>query len=135
MKSIIAIVIFSGILGVHFVQAQRVPHPNCTGGFKYIYINSKLQWVGIGWAWTTTFNRIHNVTLDLNFATAPLPNTDYLGSLKILAFHRLKTLKSDEKRWNIIYELKFPIQDPLPDVTWIALNGETICEDRGKLSS
>lgn len=113
------------------VCAQRISHEKCTNGFKYIYVNSKLNWVGLGWAWTTQGFRRHNITMDVNFATTALPDTSFLGSLKIIRFHLLKQL-ADEKQWNIIYEVIFPIQNPLPQVTLVVLNGDTLCDDTGE---
>uniref|UniRef100_A0A1L8DQK5 Putative trypsin-like serine protease n=1 Tax=Nyssomyia neivai TaxID=330878 RepID=A0A1L8DQK5_9DIPT len=108
------------------VISQRLDHPACQAGFKYIYINSKVGWVGMGFLWTSTYSRLHNITLDLEFATARLADTSYLGDLKILHFHFLRQLSS-EKRWNVNYELIFPTQNPLPDMTKLTLNGDVIC--------
>uniref|UniRef100_A0A1B0DAF4 Uncharacterized protein n=1 Tax=Phlebotomus papatasi TaxID=29031 RepID=A0A1B0DAF4_PHLPP len=122
---IIFVVLFSA-------KSQRIHHTVCGKGFKYIYVNSKTQWVGMGWLWTTESSKLHNITMNVDFATVKLPDTTYLGSLKIIWFHLLKGLDTDTKRWNLIFEVKFPIQNPLPDVTGVVLNGDVICEDRDK---
>ncbi|XP_055695255.1 serine protease gd-like [Lutzomyia longipalpis] len=124
MNLLISLVILSV---AYSVISQRLDHPACQNGFKYVYINSKVGWIGMGWLWTSADSRLHNITLDLEFATAKLEDTTNLGELRILHFHFLRQLNS-EKRWNVNYELIFPIQNPLPDMTKLVLNGDVICE-------
>ncbi|XP_059621358.1 serine protease gd-like isoform X3 [Phlebotomus argentipes] len=116
---------------VLFTIAQRLDHPKCPNGVKYIYIGPKLGWQAIGWAWTTESSKVHNITMDVDFATVPLNDTTFIGSLKMLHFHRLRT-PGNEERWNVIYEILFPIQDPLPHFTKIHLNGAELCDDHEK---
>lgn len=113
------------------VNAQRIEHPTCPIAFKYIYTNLKEKWVGFGRGWTTQEFRNHNVTIDVTYATAKLNDTKNLGSIKILQF-RIYNRPQTQKRWNVIYEVKFPIQDPLPEVTKILFNGDVHCEDKEK---
>lgn len=133
MKLVISFIIYSVVALT--VKTQRIYHPTCSEiglkAFNYVYVNPKLKWVGLGWLWTTYAHRLHNITMDVDFATARLSNSTYLGSLKIISFHRVKSFE-DENEWYLVYEVKFPIQNPLPDVTKLVLNDELLCDDPGK---
>ncbi|XP_055695204.1 uncharacterized protein LOC129797007 isoform X1 [Lutzomyia longipalpis] len=109
---------------------DRFNHPACTDdGVKFIYVNKEVGWVAIGWAWTSETYRFHDLTLEVDFASALIPNTTYLGSLKVLTFYRVKNVEDARREWNVAYEIRFPIQDPIPDITKIVWNDETLCYD------
>ncbi|XP_055678856.1 serine protease gd-like [Lutzomyia longipalpis] len=97
-----------------------------TSGLRYVYINEELEWVGLGWAWTSETLRRHNVTIEIVFATVKPSDPNNLGSIKILAFVPTPN-DFDVPRWNMAYEWIFPTQNPLPDVLDIIWNGDSIC--------
>ncbi|XP_059621342.1 serine protease gd-like isoform X1 [Phlebotomus argentipes] len=131
MNIITSLIISSVLL---CVSAQRLDHQACPDGVKYIYVNQKLGWVGLGWAWTTENHKLHNITMQVDFSTAELADTTFLGSLKIIRFQLIRNLET-QKKWNLIYEIIFPTQDPLPEITKVLLNGDTLCSDPDKAHS
>uniref|UniRef100_A0A1B0CKD2 Putative c-type lectin n=1 Tax=Lutzomyia longipalpis TaxID=7200 RepID=A0A1B0CKD2_LUTLO len=120
---------------VQSVLAQRYPHPVCAPQFQYVHLNSKLGWVGFG---STTFldsSSLHNITLEVIYATVELENYSNLGELEITHFHQLRTLKTNVRQWNVLYVVKFSTQNPIPDVIKTVLNGVVLCDDKVRASS
>uniref|UniRef100_A0A1L8DQJ0 Putative trypsin-like serine protease n=2 Tax=Nyssomyia neivai TaxID=330878 RepID=A0A1L8DQJ0_9DIPT len=99
-----------------------------SSGLRYVYMTPELGWIGLGWAWTKQSHKLHNLTLQLDYATSQLPDPDNLGSLKFinLVFTRNNL---NEQRWNMVYEWIFPSQQSLPDVRSIVWNGDNICDN------
>ncbi|GAB0097621.1 hypothetical protein DMENIID0001_132810 [Sergentomyia squamirostris] len=75
------------------------------------------------------FTRLNNITFQVNLATEELPESSFLGSLKLLHFYKLQSTLENQ-RWNLIVEVNYPRQDPLPDVTAVILNGDHICTNK-----
>ncbi|XP_059621351.1 serine protease gd-like isoform X2 [Phlebotomus argentipes] len=88
--------------------------------------------MAFSWLWTQYSARVLNTTIGVDFATVKLPDTSYLGTLKLLDFHLQNAPPERLDTWNLIISVKFPIQDPLPDITKLLLNEEIICEDPEK---
>ncbi|XP_055695250.1 serine protease gd-like [Lutzomyia longipalpis] len=114
-------------LAVSCFAVLHFSSPICPGTVENIYVDSTVGWMGFGFAWTTWSQYLHNITIAVNLATVELEeNTTFLGSIRMLHFHKLRSTE-DKTRWNINFEIKFPIQDPLPDITALILNGDYIC--------
>ncbi|GAB0097624.1 hypothetical protein DMENIID0001_132840 [Sergentomyia squamirostris] len=116
------------------VSALRINHPECSGSFLYRYISPKVGWVGFGYYWTEYDHLLHNMTVGINLATEEPSDPNYLGEINMLHFHKLRTTGSRD-RWNVNFEVKFPRQNPTPDVTGVLLNGEELCNKEGKYTS
>ncbi|GAB0092288.1 hypothetical protein DMENIID0001_072780 [Sergentomyia squamirostris] len=113
------------------LNAQRLDHSACPDGVKYIYISPKKGWIGLGWAWTQQSFRLHNTTLELDFATVDLGNAAFLGNLQIISFAPVKTTNT-KQRYNLVYEAIFPTQNPVPEITKVVLNGDTLCNNTAR---
>ncbi|XP_055689091.1 aggrecan core protein-like [Lutzomyia longipalpis] len=120
---------------VQSVLAQRYPHPVCAPHFQYVHLNSKLGWVGLGSTTYLESSSLHNITLEVTYATVELEDYSNLGELEITHFHQLRTFKTDERQWNVLYIVKFSTQNPIPDVIKTVLNGVTLCEDKERALS
>ncbi|GAB0098572.1 hypothetical protein DMENIID0001_143220 [Sergentomyia squamirostris] len=116
------------------VSAFRMKHPQCLGTFLYRYINSKIGWIGHGALWTQNNRQLHNITIEIILATETPSDPNYLGQINMLHFHKLRTTLSRD-RWNVFFEVKFPRQVPIPDVTGILLNGKELCNKDGNYTS
>lgn len=110
---------------------QKLPMGNCDhDAFFYEFINPTIGWVGIGAVNLGDRDRLDNITISVQME-AKIDDQSYLGEVRKLYFTKIKTSDPIPK-YSIYFEIRVPVDNPLPNIVRINVDGYDLCENPGK---
>ncbi|GAB0092290.1 hypothetical protein DMENIID0001_072800 [Sergentomyia squamirostris] len=126
MKLLVCFLIFLACLAL---SHQRLPMGNCDQDpYFFEFINSEIGWVGIGAVNLGSRDRLDNITVSVKLETVNLADKSYLGEIRLLHFGTQRADLSYTK-YSIFFEFRFPVDNPLPNIINISVDGWTLCEN------
>ncbi|XP_053681106.1 uncharacterized protein LOC128731971 [Anopheles nili] len=138
MARFVAYLVLVVVLLIERTLAGAIPNnvPNgdspCPNIFRYEKDNVKQQIYGVV---DTRDQPVHNTaTLELHFSIHAELHTKYLGSIEVME-DKAKISDQFRNQRGVTYRVNFPIQDPLPKLKKITLNGQVLCSGPGDAGS
>ncbi|XP_065076736.1 putative uncharacterized protein DDB_G0279653 [Ochlerotatus camptorhynchus] len=100
------------------------PASPCPGLFTYQYDTNRSEYYGQADLQTQTVKNSAEVEMSFTI-TAQLPSS-YVGSIEAIGDNR-QLIDQISKGRGVSYRVNLPIQDPLPRLTKLSLNGKVLC--------
>lgn len=100
------------------------PASPCPGLFSYQYDTNSSEYYGLT---NLQSQQVKNtVEVEISFSIAAQLPSDYVGSIEAIGDNR-QLLDQISKGRGVSYRVNFPLQNPLPRLTKIKLNGNVLC--------
>lgn len=100
------------------------PASPCPGLFSYQYDSNRSEYYGLA---NLQSQQIKNtVEVEMSFSIAAQLPSEYVGSIEAIGDNR-QLLDQISKGRGVSYRVNLPIQNPLPRLTKLSLNGKTLC--------
>lgn len=100
------------------------PASPCPGLFSYQYDTNRSEYYGLA---NLQSQQIKNtVEVEMSFSIAAQLPSEYVGSIEAIGENR-QLLDQISKGRGVSYRVNLPIQNPLPRLTKLSLNGKVLC--------
>ncbi|GAB0099246.1 hypothetical protein DMENIID0001_150960 [Sergentomyia squamirostris] len=105
-------------------SGQDVPNTPCPSTFKYQFDGGSGEWIGIGRITNAPIGE--DIILFVTLSVGSQLTSSYVGEVKILGTPQeiASRIYSSQP---LNFEVRFPIQNPLPEVSTITVNDNVIC--------
>lgn len=123
MNSLWCFAIFLSVV-ISSSYGQEVPNTPCPSTFRYQFDNGAGEWIGLGRIAKAPIGE--DIILYVTLSVGTQLTSSYVGEVKILG-QPSEIANRIYSGQPLNFEVRFPIQNPLPEVSTITVNDNVIC--------